>query len=276
MIGLIRLTFRRAREERLPQVAGSLTFTSALAIVPLLAAGFALFARVPALRGTGSAIREQLLKALLPADLAGTILKYLAQFAGNASGLSVIGSVFALGSALAMFLSLENVLNRVWQVKKNRPVFTRLALYLLMLFVGPAAVGASIWATSWLLAASAGTIASLTPSSAIVLGVAPALFGTAGFAALFYCVPNTRVRKRDAIVGGLLASIAFELGKRGFALYLLNVPTYRTLYGAFAPLLAFLVWMYYSWLVTLGAALVAASMGKAGRQPARRLSRANA
>ena len=87
-------------------------------------------------------------------------------------------------------------------------------------------------------------------------------------------VPNARVRRRDAIVGGLLAGIAFELGKRGFAFYLQNVPTYRTVYGAFAPLLAFLLWVYFSWLVTLAAALVTANLARAGKQPARRLSRA--
>jgi membrane protein len=89
--------------------------------------------------------------------------------------------------------------------------------------------------------------------------------GAVGFATLFRCVPNAAVRRREALAGGLLASIAFEFGKHGFAFYLGHVPTYRTLYGAFAPLLAFLVWVYYSWLVTLAAALVSASLGGGGR-----------
>jgi membrane protein len=274
MIGLLRLTFRRAREERLPQAAGSLTFTAVLAIVPMLAAGFALFTRFPAFRSVGTAIREQLLKAFLPADIAKPVLKYLAQFSGNASGLSLFGSLFVLGTALALLLNLENVLNRCWQVKKNRPLVKRLAMYLLMLFAGPAAIGASISATSWLLATSAGLLGTLKPSAALLLAVGPVVFGTVGFACLFFFVPNTRVRKRDALVGGLLASIAFELGKRGFALYLLKVPTYKTMYGAFAPVLLFLLWVYYSWLVTLAAALLSANIPRTGRQPARRLSRA--
>ncbi|MDP3825165.1 MAG: YhjD/YihY/BrkB family envelope integrity protein, partial [Polaromonas sp.] len=96
----------------------------------------------------------------------------------------------------------------------------------------------------------------------------------AGFACLFRFVPHTVVRWRDAIAGGLLAGIAFELGKHGFAIYLANVPTYRTIYGAFAPLLAFLVWVYYSWIVTLAAALVSANLPGGGARPAPRLSRA--
>ena len=78
----------------------------------------------------------------------------------------------------------------------------------------------------------------------------------------------------DGKLCGLLAAIAFEFGKRGFALYLTSVPSYRTIYGAFAPLLAFLVWVYYSWFVTLAAALVSASLPRAGAQSQRRLSRA--
>jgi membrane protein len=68
------------------------------------------------------------------------------------------------------------------------------------------------------------------------------------------------VRWPHAIAGGVLAGIAFEFGKRGFAIYLAQVPTYRTIYGTFAPLLAFLVWVYYSWFITLVAALVSAHL----------------
>lgn len=276
MFSLIRLIFRRAREERLPQVAGSLTFAAVLAAVPLLAAGFALFTRFPAVRSVGGTIREQLLQALLPAAIAKPVQESLAQFTGNASGLSLIGWLLVLGTALVLLLNLENVLNRIWLVRKDRPLVKRLALCLLMLFAAPAAVGASIWATSWLVATSTGLLRTLTPSATLLLTVAPVVFGTLGFACLFHFVPNARVRKRDALVGGMLASVAFELGKRGFALYLLKVPTYRTVYGAFAPMLLFLLWVYYSWLVTLASALVAANMPRPGRQAAHRLSRAGA
>ncbi|HWP13179.1 MAG TPA: YhjD/YihY/BrkB family envelope integrity protein, partial [Ramlibacter sp.] len=106
------------------------------------------------------------------------------------------------------------------------------------------------------------------------LNLGPVVLGAAGFACLFRFVPHTAVRWRQAIAGGLLAGIAFEFGKRGFAIYLANVPTYRTIYGAFAPLLAFLVWVYYSWFITLAAALVSASLPRGGARPDRRLSRA--
>ncbi|WP_207717680.1 YihY family inner membrane protein [Caenimonas soli] len=271
---MIRLTVRRAREERLAQVAGSLTFTTLLSVVPLLAVSFALFTRFPVFRGAGEAIRAHLLKGLLPADISRIVLKYLGQFAANTSGLTLVGSLFILATALSMLFSVETVLNRIWQVRKNRTIFARLGLYLLMLAVAPALLGASLWATSYLMAASAGLLGGLPPSARFVLNLGPVILGTAGFASLFYFVPNAKVRRREAIAGGLLASIAFELGKHAFAAYLLQVPTYKTVYGAFAPFLVFLLWVYFSWLVTLGAALIAASLGRAKRQPEGRLSRA--
>jgi membrane protein len=203
-------------------------------MVPLLAVSFALFTRIPALRPAGEAIREHLLRGLLPPDITKAVLKYLAQFTGNAGGLTLVGFCLLVVSALALLLSIENTFNRIWQVKKQRPVWRRLALFVVMLLTGPVIVGASLWASSYLAALA--------------------------FVCLFRFVPNTTVRWRDAIAGGLLAGIAFELGKRGFAIYLANVPTYRTIYGAFAPLLAFLVWVYYSWFITLAAALVCCNL----------------
>jgi membrane protein len=271
---LVTRLLQRGREERLAQAAGGLTFTMVMSMVPLLAVSFALFARTPALHATGDAIREHLLRGLLPAGIAKTVLKHLAQFAGNANGLTLVGFAVLLVSALTLLLSMENTLNRIWQVKKPRPLLRRLALYAGMLLTGPVLIGASLWAASYLVAASNGLVGARPAWVPHAINLGPAVLSAAGFACLFRFVPNTVVRWSHAIAGGLLAGIAFELGKYGFAIYLANVPTYRTIYGAFAPLLAFLVWVYYSWLVTLAAALVSASLPRGGAQPARRLSRA--
>jgi membrane protein len=270
MSGTIGLMLRRGREERLAQGAGGLTFTTMLSVVPLLAVSFALFARIPALRPAGDAIREHLLRGVLPPDIARTVLKHLAQFTTNAGALTLMGSVFLVVSALALVFSVETTLNRIWQVRKPRPVPHRLALYAALLLAGPAAVGASLWATSALLAASSSVLAARSEWMRHALTAAPVLLGALAFACLFRFVPHASVRRRDALAGGLLAGIAFEVGKRGFAMYLAYVPTYRTVYGAFAPLLAFLVWVYYSWWVTLAAAVFSACLGPGGKPRARR------
>ena len=275
MPGFTSNLLRRAREERLPQAAGSLTFTTLLSVVPLLAVSFAFFTRFAPFRAAGLAIRQHLLQGVLPPDLAQSVLRHLAQFTANTGGLTWVGALFVAASAFVMLLSVENVLNRLWQVKKQRSVHRRLGLYVVMLALGPPLVGASLWATSYGLTVSAGLVGRGDSPARWLLEAVPVLLGTLGLAALFRFVPNAAVRLHHALLGGLLGAVAFELGKRGFALYLAQVPTYRTVYGAFAPALLFLVWVYFSWLVTLGAALVTASLGRAGRPVAqRRVARA--
>jgi membrane protein len=267
MFSLTRLTIRRAREERLAQVAGSLTFTTVLSIVPVLAVSFALFTRFPVFRRFEHAIEDVLLRSLLPAEISRTVLKYLGQFAENANSLTVLGSVFVLVTAMAMMLTVENAFNQIWGVKRSRPFFKRLGMYLLMLAIGPPVVGASLWATSYVLSASVGLIGKVPPAVQFVLTLGPVVLSAAGLATMFYFVPNARVRRRDAIAGGLLAAIGLELGKRGFAAYLLKVPTYKAVYGTFAAFPVFLLWVYFSWLVTLAAALVTANLARAKPRP---------
>lgn len=262
MTSRLRLFTRRARDARLAQVAGSLTFTTVLSLVPLLTVGFALFTRFPAFARLRQAIEDVLLRSLLPPEMARTVLRHLGRFADNAHGLTWAGSAFLLLASLALMLTVENALNDIWQVRRGRPLWRRLGLYLLMLAVGPPVLGASLWATSQVLGASQGWLRSLSPWMEVVLTLGPAALTLVLLAALFHAVPHAPVRWRDAMLGGLLGSVVLELGKRGFAAYVLKLPTYTTVYGAFAAVPVFLLWVYFSWLVTLGAALVAASVGK--------------
>lgn len=252
---------RRARQERLPQTAGSLTFTTLLSLVPLLAVSLALFARWPTVLGRfETALDNLLLRSLLPPEIARTVLAHLHRFAANAGSLPWLGTLLLLASALVMLLMVENALNRIWAVKRQRPLLKRVGLHLLMLVLGPPALAVSLWATSALVGASMGWLGPLPPDARFVLNLGPALLMWVGLASLFYFVPHTRVRRRDALVGGLVASAALELGKRGFAAWLLKLPTYQAVYGAFAVFPVFLLWIYFSWLVTLAAALLAANL----------------
>jgi membrane protein len=264
MLDLTRSTFRRAAQVRLPQVAASLTLTTALSIAPLVAVGFALFKRFPVFRPLELAIEQHLLTNLLPADISRAVLKVLHQFAANASGLTWVGALFVVAAALMMLVTLEGALNQMWGVTKPRPLPRRLGLFLLMLALGPVLVGASLWATASLLGASMGLMRNVPPWLAFALDLGPVAACSTGLAILFRVLPNTQVRWHHAIAGGVLGGIVLELGKRGFAAYLIQGPTYRSLYGAFATLPVFLLWLYFSCLVTLCAALITAHLGRAG------------
>ena len=273
MFSLIRRIIRRAREERLAQVAASLAFTTVLSIVPLMFVSFALFTHFPIFERFESALRDYLLTGLLPVDMSRTILGYVGQFAANTRSLTVAGSLFLLVAAMTMLYIVEDAFNQIWGVKQGRPFLKRIALHLLMLAVVPPLLGASLWATSYVLSASMGLIGSIPSSLEFSLDLGPMLLSVFGFATLFYFVPYTTVRGRHAIMGGLIAGVAFECGKRGFAIYLLKFATYKAVYGALAAFPVFLLWVYFSWLVTLTSALVTAnlraSLPQTGVQPFR-------
>ena len=262
MLELTRSTIRRAVQVRLPQVAASLTLTTALSIAPLVAVSFAVFKVVPIFRPLELAIEQHLLKSLLPADISRAVLKYLHQFAANASSLTMVGALCVLAAAVMMLVTFEGALNQMWDVKKARPLPRRIGLYGLMLAVGPVLVGASLWTTSSLLGASMGLMHNVPPQLAFALELGPVALCSVGLAILFHLLPNAQVRWRHAIVGGVLGAIALELGKRGFATYLIHGPTYRSLYGAIATLPVFVLWLYFSCLVTLSAALFTAHLGR--------------
>jgi membrane protein len=265
MFSLIGSVVRRARQERLPQVAGSLAFTTLLSVVPLMAVSFSLFAHFPVFARFETALERHLLKSLLPEGIAQTVLKTLQQFAANAGNLTLLGSLVLLGAALALLLTVENALNQIWNVKRNRPLIKRLGVYLLMLALLPPVLGVSLWATSTLLSASMGLIDTLPRSARFVLDLGPVVLGCAALACLFRTVPNTKVPWGNAIVGGLIASVGIELGKRAFAAWLVTLPTYKAVYGAFAAFPVFALWIYVSWLITLAAALIAANLGRGAR-----------
>jgi len=276
MLELTRATIHRAVQARLPQVAASLTLTTALSIAPLVAVSFALFRHFPIFRPLELAIEQHLLKNLLPAEISQTVLKHLHQFAANASGLTLVGALFVLVAAVMMLVTFESALNQMWDVKKARPLPRRLGLYLMILAAGPVLVGASLWASASLLAVSMGLVRSVPPPLAIALDWGPVALCSVGLAIVFHLLPNAQVRWRHAIVGGVLGGLALELGKRVFTAYLIQGPTYRSLYGAFATVPVFLLWLYFSCLVTLSAALVTAHLGRAAARgrPARSSTKA--
>jgi membrane protein len=276
MFSLLRTTIHRVRKERLAQVAGSLTFTTLLSVVPLLAVSFALLSRFTVFHRFERAIDEYVMKGLLPADISRTILGYLALFAANARSLTWIGALSLLFTAVALLLTVENALNQMWQVKRNRPFLRRVGMYLLVLTAGPPVLGLSLWATSYVLGISMGLIGVLPASLSFVLGMGPPMLSMAALTALFHFVPNAKVPWSHAVVGGLIATVSLEMGKRGFAAYLIRLPTYRAIYGTFAAFPLFLLWMYSSWLVTLIAAMIAANLALKPRRKGKTAAAAGA
>jgi membrane protein len=137
-------------------------------------------------------------------------------------------------------------------------VVQRILIYWATLTLGPVLIGASLSITSYVVSTSLGFAGQIPFAETAILGLVPFILTCAAFTLLYYVVPNRAVRPRHALLGGFIAGIAFEVMKRGFALYIAKFPTYTLVYGAFAVIPIFLLWIYFSWLVIVLGALITA------------------
>lgn len=249
---------KRLIQRNLTQVASSLTFTTILAIVPLLAVVLALFTAFPLFNDFKDALQNFLTSNLMPAIVSDNIMEYLNEFAAKASSLTAIGSLFLIVTSIMLISTIDETFNAIWLVSEKRPLGQRILVYWAIISLGPIVVGASLWASSILTQESLGYIGNLSTLASFALSYIPFVLTAVAFSALFVYVPNRKVLWRDAFVGGVATTFTLELLQQGFAFYLAKFPTYTLIYGAFAILPIFLMWIYLSWVVVLlGASLVA-------------------
>ncbi len=259
-VRVLRFAAVRARDEHISQAAASLTFTTMLSLVPLLAVAFALFTAFPLFNEFRLALDEFMVNSLMPAAVADGVMNYLNQFATQASRLSTLGGIFLLATAITLIATIDQVLNSIWHVTRQRTWLQRILVYWALLSLGPVMLGASLWTTSFLTRESLGLTGELTFRAAVAVAALPALIGGLFLTALFLIVPNRYVNWRDAMIGAFGAAIVLEFMKAGVTSYLASFSAYTTVYGTFAVLPMFLLWLYLSWLVVLFGATVAASL----------------
>jgi len=257
---LARYALRRAGEDRLPQVASSLTFTTVLSLVPILTVAFALFTAFPMFKSFRADIEGYMFSNLVPGNISRPILTYLNQFSSNAKGLTAAGLIGLVVTSVMTMLTIENALNAVWRVRHRRPLAQRVLVFWALMTFAPVLIGASLSVSSYLVSISAGYVHKLPFGLGVIVGLVPILLSAIAFAMLYVFVPNTNVERRDAFIAGLIAAAAFEIAKRVFGAYVAHIPTYTAVYGAFATLPIFLTWIYVSWLVTLLGATIASTL----------------
>ena len=249
---------QRFREDRLGVTASSLTFTTLISVVPLFTVMLAVFSAFPMFATFQEALQKYFLQSLVPDDIAKPVLAALTQFAGKANRLGTVGLVLLIATALALMLTIDRALNAIWRVRRPRPIAQRVLVYWAATTLGPLVLGFSLSLTSYVVSASTGVVGALPGGVSLLLhGVEFALLAAA-MAGLFHYVPNTQVRWRHAISGGVFVAAGFEVAKRGLTWYLSQVPTYAMVYGAFATLPIFLIWIYLGWVIVLLGAVIAA------------------
>jgi len=257
LIDFARMAWRRFAGERCLQIASSLTFTALLAVVPIITVALTLLSAFPVFREVMLHIQQFLVENMLP-EAAESIAAYAVQFAENAGKLTAVGVAFLFVTAMIVLQTIDRALNQIWRVPRPRATAQRIFIYWALLTVGPVLIGASLSLTSWLVSESLGLVKDVPLAGEALLNVVPILLPALAFTLLYLAIPNRRVLLRDALSGGLLAAFAFEGMKHGFAFYITHFPTHTLVYGAFASVPVFLLWIYLSWLVVLSGAVAAA------------------
>jgi membrane protein len=222
--------------------------------------------RFPLFARSQDALEAFLLRFFLPGSGA-VVRRYLTEFVAKSGELKGVSTLFVVITAVLLVWQVDREINTIWGTREPRSFARRIFVYALGLTAGPALIGAAIYFINWLIEQSIA--ATPLGAEALSLLVQPvALFvDTAVFTLIYAFVPARTVPFRLALLGGLLAAVAFETAKHGFRFYITQVPTYQVIYGALATLPLFLIWIYLSWVIVLvGAAITATLAERYGRR----------
>ena len=248
----------RFAQDRLGVTAGSLTFTTTIALVPMITVVLAVVTAFPVFNKFQDITQKWLVESLVPDNIARQVLGYLTLFAGKANKLGLAGLVALALSVLAMIFTIDRTLNAIWRVRRARPLGQRLLIYWTAMTVGPLVFGLSVSMSSYAISASKSVVGGMPGGVGLLLDSVQFGMVATVMAAMFYYLPNTRVRWGHAWMGAVFVALCLELAKRLLGLYLSKVPTYSLVYGAFATVPILLIWIYIAWvIVLLGATLTA-------------------
>ena len=248
----------RMREANLVEVASSMTLTTLLSLVPLMAVSLAVFAAFPSFADARAALEDAVLTSFLPTEQSETIVRYIKEFSSHASGLGVFGLAGLSLTALLMIDKLFVTMNRIFKVRRMRPWSQRALLYWAILTLAPLVIALSITlSTQAIRLASGAAPAGVLPTWVYVFF--QTVLQTFGYALLFKYVPNCRVPFLHALAGGLFVAVAGLVVREGFELYV-TAGTLSSIYGAFVAVPIFLLWLYLAWLLVFSGAAIAATI----------------
>lgn len=252
---------RRFLAENMLQTSAALAFTTLLALVPLIAVVVAVADLIPYFDLLLGRLTGVLRETLLPSGAAGTIAGGIERFSGRAQRLTVAGLALLAVTAFLLMQTIERAFNHLWQVEP-RPLVARLGLYAFAMLVWPFLLGAVALASSLALSASLGLLDDLPWARSLLPQAVSSLLLGLFFAFLYYAVPNARVSRRAALLGGAFATVAIAGMQRLFEFYLTASGVFRSVYGAFSAIPIFLVWLHLSWAIVLFGGLLAARLNR--------------
>jgi len=255
----LRYVWSRSVRDACINVAASLSYTSLLALVPLMAIGLVFFAAFPAFSELRTAIVTWAFNNLTP-RLGDVMQDHFQTYVENIGKTTGFGVLALAVTAILMLNTIQTAFDRIWEGRR-RPRLNRLPIYWALITLGPVLFGLSFSVSGYVLAkAKTSGVVGISDTLRLIGIAMPFLLETIGFWLFYRLVPTKDVRLADAAVGAIVAALLFEGLKRGFAFYLGHVASLEAVYGALAVIPAFLIWMYLAWLVALIGAEIAAAL----------------
>lgn len=246
--GFFYLMSVRFVEDSCRSTAAALTYQTLFAVVPLLTVMYTIFNAFEAFDGLSGTVEEFIFTNVVPENVA-VVREYLGEFSTSATNLGVPSGILVSVTALLMLLTIERTFNDIWRVKEPRHGFQRFLVYWAILTLGPAVLAITAYILTLPLISGVTEITGLIQYLPVFLSVSM-------FTLLYLAVPNCTVSFKHALAGGVLVSITFVLARSLFAFFMAN-SNFKLIYGTFAALPLFLLWIYISWtIVLLGAELV--------------------
>ena len=249
---------RRFSEERVPQAAASMTFTTLLALVPVLTVMVAVASIFPVFDRWSDSFVSFVNQTIVPQG-ADMVFDYIDAFRDQANRLTAIGSVMLVVTSLMLIRTIDNAFNRIWRVNTQRPWMMQFLVYWALLTFGPLSLGVGI---SFMVGSVQDSVLSSGAQqwTDALKTAARLAFMTVLLWGLYRFVPNRFVPARQAFVGALITAFCLETARFLFTWYMGNFDGYRSIYGAFAAVPLFLLWLNLLWTLLLGGAVLTSSL----------------
>lgn len=247
----LQFLIRHFIKDNCPQKSASLTYTTLLSIVPIITVILVLFSVVPALSEAREHVQQLFYQNLLPTGTG--IREYLDNFAQKSSNLGLIGTLGLFLTTMMTLLTIENAFNQIWQIDERTGGLSSILRYWTMMTLAPIVLGVAFGASSAIRGLSFlnQQILGYGIDWAVSAQILSFLVMVAGFIGMYWFIPKTQVPAKNAIIAGVVSAVLFEILKQIFGIVMKNFTSYEAVYGAFAALPFFLLWLYLSWNIVL-------------------------
>lgn len=248
----ILFVFARFEADRCREQAGSLTYTTLFAVVPMLTVFLVIISSIKALEPARQQLQQMIYSNFLPKS---TIAfdKILNAFTEKSSNLTIIGVIFLFITTVLMLTSIETAFNRIWRVKETRTGIIGFMRYWTIISLGPIVLGSAFVLSSTVASINvlSNNFAGYQLDSTSLLWLISFLLTIIGFFILYWTIPNRSVPIYAAVIAACFSAIVFEIFKNFFGTLMSNFTSYELVYGAFAAIPIFLFWIFLSWNIIL-------------------------